>query len=142
MKEFNLFNPWISYKGVITWVPEVRLNTKCVIDVANFPFDNQCCQINFYSWAHTIKQMRIKQFGNKNKTNTTHLSQNTEWQVFETCALSKEITTSEELNWDVTSYVMHIKRQTTYYVYNLLMPCLGNLELKSKKSILFVIFFF
>lgn len=44
----------------------------------DFPFDTQCCEVNFYSWAHTARQMKIQQFGNKNVTNTTHLSTNTE----------------------------------------------------------------
>jgi hypothetical protein len=83
LNEMKYFNPWISNTGLITWVPEVRIHTKCVIKVSDFPFDTQCCEINFYSWAHTTKQMIVKQFGNKNYTNITHLSQNTEWQVTE-----------------------------------------------------------
>jgi hypothetical protein len=49
------------------------MNTKCDIRVKDFPFDTQCCEINFYSWAHTAKQMSIKQVDNKNTTNTTYL---------------------------------------------------------------------
>lgn len=49
-----------------------------LIEVKDFPFDTQCCEVNFYSWAHTARQMMIQQFGNKNVTNTTHLSSNTE----------------------------------------------------------------
>lgn len=119
------FNPWISHTGIITWVPEVRLHTRCLIKVADFPFDTQCCEINFYSWAHTIKQMKIQQYGNKNFTNITHLSYNTEWQVFHTCAMHKIIVTSEELHWWVTTYVIFIKRHTAYHIYTLLMPCFG-----------------
>lgn len=80
-------------------MPEIRLHTKCLIkvkhqhemiiiiiifklnyliEVKDFPFDTQCCEVNFYSWAHTARQMMIQQFGNKNVTNTTHLSSNTE----------------------------------------------------------------
>jgi hypothetical protein len=33
LNEFKHFNPWISHKGLVTWVPEVRLFTKCVIKV-------------------------------------------------------------------------------------------------------------
>ena len=73
LTEFQLFNPWISNTGSITWVPEVRLHTKCNIIIKDFPFDTQCCEINFYSWAHTAKQMSIKQVDNKRVTNTTYL---------------------------------------------------------------------
>ena len=54
-------------------VPEVRIHTKCNIIVKDFPFDSQRCEINFYSWAHTAKQMTIKQVDNKRTTNTTYL---------------------------------------------------------------------
>ena len=47
--------------------------------VKEFPFDTQCCEINFYSWAHTSNQMTISQYENKNITNITHLAYNTEW---------------------------------------------------------------
>ena len=48
-----------------------------MLKVKDFQFDRQCCEINFYSWAHTSRQMNILQFGNKNVTNVTHLSYNT-----------------------------------------------------------------
>jgi len=123
INEFKLFNPWIKSDGLVTWVPEVRLHTKCVIKVKDFPFDTQCCEINFYSWAHTSSQMNILQFKNKNVTNITHLATNTEWIIYDTCAFNKTIITSENLEWSVTSYVLHIKRESIYYFYTLLMPC-------------------
>jgi hypothetical protein len=36
INEFKYFNPWITHTGVITWVPEVRLHTKCLIKVRIF----------------------------------------------------------------------------------------------------------
>jgi hypothetical protein len=73
LTEFKYFNPWILHTGAITWVPEVRLHTKCSIAIKDFPFDKQCCEISFYSWAHSSRQMSIKQNENKNVTNITHL---------------------------------------------------------------------
>ena len=34
LDEFQLFNPWIVHTGLVTWVPEVKLYTKCVIKVS------------------------------------------------------------------------------------------------------------
>ncbi len=31
-----------------TEVPEVRLYTKCSINVKDFPFDKQCCEVSFF----------------------------------------------------------------------------------------------
>jgi hypothetical protein len=59
--------------------------------VKDFPFDRQCCEINFYSWAHTATQMRLFQTGNKNYTNLTHIVNNTEWIIYGTCANIKKV---------------------------------------------------
>ena len=118
-----MFNPWISNDGFVTWVPETKIYTKCVMKVKDFPFDSQCCEINFYSWAHTATQMIIQQLGNKNATNLTHLTYNSEWMVYDTCAINKTITTGHELEWWVSSYAIYIKRESIYHIYTLLMPC-------------------
>jgi hypothetical protein len=41
LMEMKYFNPWISNTGVITWVPEIRIHTKCIIKIGDFPFDTQ-----------------------------------------------------------------------------------------------------
>lgn len=109
----------------------------------------QCCALKVYSWSHSTKQLKLRQYSSFNKSNITHLrylymtltskfacflsvenlkefffSPYSDWQVFETCASNEEITTSADLNWSVNSYVIHIKRNTTYYFYNLLLPSL------------------
>ena len=122
LTQFKLFNPWVSYSGLVTWVPEVKVHTKCIIKVKDFPFDTQCCEINLYSWAHTAEQMVILQYGNKNVTNLTHLAQNTEWYIYNTCAVNSTIKISD-LKWWVTRYAIKIKRQSIYHFYTLIMPC-------------------
>jgi hypothetical protein len=56
----------------------------------------------------------------------SHLNSNSEWIVYKSTALSKQIVTSEDLFWWVTSYILEIKRVGTYHVFNLIMPTLGN----------------
>ena len=112
------------HTGSITWVPEIKLHTKCGIIVKDFPFDTQCCEISFYSWAHSVRQMSIKQFENKNVTNITHLSANTEWTIFDTCASNNTIQTSVELDWSVVTYSIRFKRNSLYHVFTLIMPSL------------------
>lgn len=126
LTEFKYFNPWVNYKGIITWVPEVKLYTSCIIKISDFPFDTQCCKVNFYSWAHTAKQMKITQFDNINVTNTTHFSYNAEFEIYDTCATEKLIETSEDLFWWVTSYTIYVERQSTYHIYTIVLPCIGN----------------
>ncbi len=63
------------------------------------------------------------QFQNKNITNLTHLAHNTEWSTYKTCAVNTTLKTSQDLEWWVTSYTIHMKRLTVYHIYTLLMPC-------------------
>ena len=129
LNEYSYFNPWILPNGLVTWIPEVRLHTKCVIKVKDFPFDSQCCEINFYSWAHTASQMIVQQYGNKNETNLTHLAYNSEWKVYHNCALNKTIKPGHGLEWWVNSNVIYMKRESIYHFYTLLMPCGSNLHI-------------
>jgi hypothetical protein len=66
--------------------------------------------------------MVILQYGNKNVTNLTHLAQNTEWFIYNTCAVNSTIKISD-LKWWVTRYAIKIKRQSIYHFYTLIMPC-------------------
>ena len=112
------------------------LHLSILFKVKDFPFDTQCCEVNFYSWAHTTSQMVIRQNGNKNFTNLTHLASSTEWFIYDTCASNFTITTNENLHWWVNKYVVHIKRESIYHVYTLLMPCCSKFrELKQFKII-------
>jgi nicotinic acetylcholine receptor, invertebrate len=67
--------------------------------------------------------MTILQFDNKNVTNLTHLARDTEWAIYNTCAMNETITVSADTQWWVTSYVIQIKRESIYHFYTLLMPC-------------------
>jgi hypothetical protein len=107
----------------VTWVPEVRIHTKCEIKVKDFPFDTQCCEINLYSWAYSAEQMIVLQHENKNITNLTHMAHNTEWLIYNTCAMNHTINLGKDLKWWVTRYVIQIKRESIYHFYTLLMPC-------------------
>ena len=43
--------------------------------------------------------MTIKQFNNNNKTNITHLTNNTEWKIYNTFSTVKKIVTSDDYYW-------------------------------------------
>lgn len=93
--------------------------------VKDFPFDTQCCEINFYSWAHSSAQLKVEQFENKSQINLTHLIDSTEWHIFDTCATTVLQKITDELDWWTTKYILHIERQSIYHFYTLLMPCGG-----------------
>ena len=131
------FNPWVDHNGFLTWAPEVRLHTKCPIGVVDFPFDRQCCEVRLYSWGHTIKQLKLAQYEDKNTTNITHLTENSGWRVYRTCATSEIYTVSSDLHRWINTYMICVKRNSTYHVYNLILPCFSN----TKPNLYFTIFY-
>ncbi len=111
------------HTGIVTWVPEVNIVTKCFIKIKDFPFDTQCCEINLYSWSHSAEQMMLLQYENKNVTNLTHLAHNSEWFIYNTCAINKTIECGEKQIFWITRYAIQIKRESIFYFYFVLMPC-------------------
>lgn len=73
--------------------------------------------------------MVIQQYKNSNKVNITHLTHNSEWYITNTCALNTTITTSKDLDWWVVKHVVHMKRESIYFFYILVMPCTGKIFL-------------
>jgi len=53
-----------------------------------------------------------------------NLSQNTEWNIFDTCASNITIQTSVDLDWWVVTYAIRMKRNSLYHAFTLLMPSL------------------
>ncbi len=67
-----------------------------------------------------------------------HLANNTQWKVYHTCATNKIIRTSDDLDWWVNSYIVFMERETTYYMYNLILPCF---LLSTLSMLLFKVFY-
>ncbi len=76
-----------------------------------------------YSWSHSAEQMMLLQYENKNVTNLTHLAHNSEWFIYNTCAINKTIECGEKQIFWITRYAIQIKRESIFYFYFVLMPC-------------------
>ena len=61
--------------------------------------------------------MIVLQHENKNITNLTHMAHNTEWLIYNTCAMNHTINLGKDLKWWVTRYVIQIKRESIYHFY-------------------------
>ena len=43
--------------GTVMWFTPARLKAYCMLDMSNFPFDEQTCYIVFGPWAHDSTQV-------------------------------------------------------------------------------------
>ena len=49
----------VNYGGNVSWSQPMNIETTCSMDVTNFPFDSQTCEIAMGSWQYTTAEMRM-----------------------------------------------------------------------------------
>lgn len=97
------------------------LQALCPIDVANFPFDTQICELIFGSWNHHGLDIDI--YPNPNPGDVSNMKPNVEWIIpkVETKRHTIVYICCPAPYPDVTFYI-HLQRKPAYYVTNILIP--------------------
>ncbi|XP_043927708.1 neuronal acetylcholine receptor subunit alpha-9-like [Protopterus annectens] len=115
-------NVVLRYDGKIIWDAPAITKSSCVVDVSYFPFDNQRCNLTFGSWTYNGNQVDIV-----NAMDSGELSdfiENVEWEVHGMPAVRNVVTYGccSEPYPDIT-YTLILKRRSSFYIFNLLIPC-------------------
>lgn len=111
----------VSHSGNVFWPPIVKFRSTCTIDITYFPFDDQICKLKIGSWLYDGYQVDVS-----NRTTDIDLSnyvENGEWKLINTKAVRNVVVypCCPTPFPDVTFYI-HIRRRTTYYMYNVIIP--------------------
>ncbi|XP_066196339.1 neuronal acetylcholine receptor subunit alpha-10 [Sylvia atricapilla] len=109
--------------GHIMWDSPAITKSSCKVDVSYFPFDGQRCRLTFGSWTHNGNQIDLR-----NQLDTGDLTdfvENVEWEMLGMPATRNVITYGccSEPYPDVT-YTLLLRRRASFYVFNLLLPCI------------------
>lgn len=112
----------LSSNGRNMWLGPVLYTFSCKINVNFFPFDEQFCSMKFGSW--TYDGYRLDVVLEAQGGDTKKYVANGEWNLIGIPAQRNEIiyVCCPEPYPDVT-YTVHIRRRTTYYYVNLIIPC-------------------
>lgn len=112
----------VEHTGMVTWAPGGRIDTSCSLDTTLFPFDRQHCAISVNTMASDIRALRLT---NPKKKNNKYVwyQRNGEWDL-EDFEYKTAYYMHGGLNYTDISFVLHLKRRSTYYVLNLLVPCI------------------
>ncbi|KAJ7320261.1 hypothetical protein JRQ81_019772 [Phrynocephalus forsythii] len=116
-------NVVIRYDGQIMWDSPAITKSSCKVDVSYFPFDGQQCRLTFGSWTYNGNQIDLR---NKQETgDLTDFVENVEWEVLGMPAKRNVIVYGccSEPYPDVT-YTLLLQRRASFYVFNLLLPCI------------------
>ncbi|KAI3374034.1 hypothetical protein L3Q82_022594 [Scortum barcoo] len=109
--------------GQVMWDQPAITKSSCSVDVAFFPFDVQECHLTFGSWTHNGNQMDLS-----NALDSADLADfvpNVEWEVLGMPAKKNVILYGccSDPYPDIT-FTLHLKRRASFYIFNLLIPCM------------------
>ncbi|KAJ3589463.1 hypothetical protein NHX12_010308 [Muraenolepis orangiensis] len=116
-------NVVLRNNGQVMWDQPAITKSSCSVDVAFFPFDVQHCRLTFGSWTHNGNQMDLV-----NALESADLADfvpNVEWEVLGMPSKKNVILYGccSDPYPDIT-YTLHLKRRSSFYIFNLLIPCM------------------
>ncbi|XP_029457829.1 neuronal acetylcholine receptor subunit alpha-10 isoform X3 [Rhinatrema bivittatum] len=105
------------------WDSPAITKSSCKVDVSFFPFDGQQCRLTFGSWTYNGNQIDI--LNHLDTGDLTDFVENVEWEVLGMPAKKNVITYGccSEPYPDIT-YTLMLKRRASFYIFNLLLPCI------------------
>ncbi|KAM6972620.1 neuronal acetylcholine receptor subunit alpha-9-I [Aplochiton taeniatus] len=115
-------NVVLRYDGEITWDSPAITKSSCVVDVSYFPFDWQQCNLTFGSWTYNGNQVDIAM--GMDSGDLSDFVENVEWECHGMPAVRNVIMYGccSDPYPDIT-YTLHLKRRSSFYIFNLLLPC-------------------
>ncbi|KAJ8262416.1 hypothetical protein GJAV_G00166220 [Gymnothorax javanicus] len=115
-------NVVLRYTGEIIWDSPAITKSSCVVDVSYFPFDYQQCNLTFGSWTYNGNQVDITM--GMNSGDLADFVENVEWECHGMPATKNVIMYGccSDPYPDIT-YTVLLKRRSSFYIFNLLIPC-------------------
>ncbi|XP_061818978.1 neuronal acetylcholine receptor subunit alpha-10 [Nerophis lumbriciformis] len=109
--------------GQVMWDQPAITKSSCSVDVAFFPFDMQQCLLTFGSWTHNGNQMDL--FNALDSADLADFIPNVEWEILGMPAKKNVIQYGccSDPYPDIT-FTLHLKRRSSFYIFNLLIPCM------------------
>ncbi|XP_075947122.1 neuronal acetylcholine receptor subunit alpha-9-I [Anarhichas minor] len=115
-------NVKLRYNGEIVWDSPAITKSSCVVDVSYFPFDWQQCKLTFGSWTYNGNQVDISL--GMDHGDLSDFVENVEWECHGMPAVRNVMMYGccSDPYTDIT-YTLLLKRRSSFYIFNLLLPC-------------------
>ena len=110
----------VYHTGLVSWWPGGQLQTNCHIDVSNYPFDSQTCNIELLAWDSDLSTQVLRHPVNTTKS-TKIYAENSNWKLL---GVESRIDTIPKVKLTTSGFVFEIrmKRRAPYYILNLILP--------------------
>ncbi|OWF52031.1 acetylcholine receptor subunit beta-like 1 [Mizuhopecten yessoensis] len=108
----------VRHDGEVEWKPYEIFQTKCIIDISNFPFDKQTCNVTFGVWSSFINDVDLNFQLGKNTIGLDTYQNNTEWDIISTATDSRD----SFADGASVTFSLTIRRRPEYYMYHIVAP--------------------
>ncbi|XP_070179522.1 acetylcholine receptor subunit beta-like 1 [Littorina saxatilis] len=107
-----------SSGGIKVNLPVV-VETSCVMDLTNFPFDKQTCPVSFYSFRGKDISVSVNRDAFRSFIISSRLRLGNDWDLVDVQVGDFKI---GEDDWPFPNLLMTLQRKTTFYVLCLVVP--------------------
>ena len=110
--------------GENTWVPSSLFQSSCLVDLKVFPFDVQNCSLSFGSLAYDNTALDLD-FDTDGKIDLNDYQESKEWSLDKKALYGvKSFRTIDNKNYSVLTYYLILRRNSVFFEYLLLYPCI------------------
>ena len=114
----------VTYKGTVRWQYQTLSKSFCQIDIMNFPFDEQKCNIEIRSSARDKNMLSLKRRNLKVKVEEKI---RTEWFLVDSIVEKRSLNLNNYNNETVKEYIvlsfnLRLRRVVTYYIFKIIFP--------------------
>ena len=107
--------------GLVVFWPTKMFEITCVVEIQNYPFDEQSCEIDLSSWAFDDKFMKM--VAANDSINVDMLTPSGEWQVVKQFAFYKSVEHAD-MRFDHVIFPFRLRRRWQFIMLNTFFPTL------------------
>jgi len=107
--------------GLVFFSQPTSIQSACALNIADFPFDDQTCQLTFGSWTMDSTLLRLDL--NKGGTDLTYFIKNNMWDLLEISPEARtQMYSSHDNGLSVVVYTLVLRRRALFFVVNYIAP--------------------
>ncbi|KAK7111623.1 acetylcholine receptor subunit alpha-L1-like isoform X2 [Littorina saxatilis] len=119
----------IQSNGRVLWPVPLRLRSSCSVQITYFPFDTQICTLRFGSWIYGLRQLDYTPLTDGLTVDPSTYVNNSEWELV-SITMNKALSPPggpagirKLVSHPHLTYVLYLKRNTFFYLFNIIVPC-------------------
>ncbi|XP_022082963.1 neuronal acetylcholine receptor subunit alpha-7-like [Acanthaster planci] len=112
----------ITSNGTVNWYAPVIYQTACKVNVRQFPFDVQHCNLSFLSWTFDQSRLELWYFDDEDAKQEV-FSGDGVWHLVDVAAERKDVFWACcEQPFSIVVYTLTFERSSLFYTFSILIP--------------------